>query len=137
MQNYAIHIATAKWMAESDSDWNAIKRNIRFLDRESGSIVPLELEGNAIHILGHQNLTFQYFLQQCHRVQSAQVSRTHAQSAVAMVIPAPNSNNMPQGIFSAVSQSMRRIGVPSAVFSPLGITNSAITAKNATMASLV
>jgi len=73
----------------------------------------------------------------CSRLAPILVLKPELVNAVAMVMPAPNSNNMPQGIFSAVSQSMSRIEVPSTAFSPLGITKSAITAKNATMASLV
>tara|TARA_B110000971_G_scaffold30796_1_gene28040 strand:+ start:3257 stop:3586 length:330 start_codon:yes stop_codon:yes gene_type:complete len=73
----------------------------------------------------------------CSRLAPILVLKPELVNAVAIVIPAPNSNNMPQGIFSAVSQSIRRTGVPSAVVSPLGMTKSAITAKKATMASLV
>jgi len=73
----------------------------------------------------------------CSKLAPMLVLKPELVNAVAMVMPAPNSSSIPQGIFSAVSQSMRRIEVPSAAFSPLGITKRAITAKNATMASLV
>jgi len=52
-------------------------------------------------------------------------------NAVAMVIPAPNRISMPHGIRSAVSQSSRRLPLPS------GTRNITTTATRATMASLV
>jgi len=73
----------------------------------------------------------------CSRLLPILVLNPELVKAVAIVMPAPKSNNIPQGIFSAVSQSMRRTTLPSAVFSPLGITKSATTARNATIASLV
>ena len=48
-----------------------------------------------------------------------------------MVMPAPNRISMPQGILVAVSQSSSRPPLP------LGTRNMTMTAKKATMASLV
>ena len=62
--------------------------------------------------------------------------RPELMKPVAMVMPAPNNNSMPQGMRSAVSQSSSRSASPASLVLPLGITNSATTAKNATMASL-
>ena len=54
-----------------------------------------------------------------------------AMNALAIQMPAPKSNNMPQGILFAVSQSSKRDPLPS------GTKNSATTASKATIESCV
>ena len=56
--------------------------------------------------------------------------KPEAVKAWAMLMPAPNRMSMPQGIFTAVSQSSRRPPRPS------GVRNMATAARKATMASL-